>query len=175
MSLNFSDKESLKKEAPEPKGKKKAAKKKSEAETAEPPKGFTWSREAEAATKDYWADFDPYGRRHPEEDFPRKPVRGNRGGSAARGYRMQGRYGPPPGYASRDYDEYYQPQRMPPRYARGPYRGSEELPERPGFYAGHRQFRMDRSRGYPPLEDERPTYKRGPPRGGARQTQIKSK
>lgn len=150
------EKESLKKEVPEFKTdrgyKKKVATTKRKPDSRERPgtSRNEWSRNEDK----YWAEFDPYHRRpvdyREDDDYMRGPIRGHRGNSERRPFRGSGR-----GY-SRDYpDDYYM--RMPPRYARRPPTG-EGGPERPGFYAGNRPFKMDRSR-YPPLEDER-TFKK---------------
>lgn len=148
---NKFEKESLKKEVPEfktDKGyKKKVASTKRKPDSRERPgtSRNEWSR----AEDKYWEEFDPYHRRpveYMDEDYARGPIRGHRGNSERRPFRGQGR-----GYPPRDYaDDYYM--RMPPRYARRP--PTDGGPERPGFYAGNRPFKMDRSR-YPALEDER--------------------
>lgn len=147
------EKESLKKEAFETKDKRKD-RTKMKSDSVERKGHFNWKSD-----RDYWTGYDPYQRRsvpYDDEDYVRGPnrsgIRGNRGGSRGRPY-PTGRY---------DAEREYYP-RAPPRYQRMPPRG--EYPDRPGYFAGSRPFKMDR-KGYPPLEDERP-FKKG--RESARQ------
>lgn len=146
------EKESLKKEVPEfktDKGYKKKVATQKKPDTRERPgtSRMDWSREA-----DYWAEFDPYHRRpveYREDEYMRGPVRGHRGNSERRPFR-----GSRP---MREYEsDYYQ--RMPPRYARAP-RG-EGGPDRPGYYAGNRPFKMDRSQRYALEDDTSRTFKK---------------
>ena len=82
----------------------------------------------------------PKGHHQGGYDYERRPPYGGKppkGFYMMRGSSAEHFRGPPPGY--------YGP---PPGYFRRPMK-DHERPERPGFYAGNRQFRMDKIRDQP--------------------------
>lgn len=106
-----------------------------------------YSKNRQVSKKTFDSDYDHEPRGYGKPPARGYPTRGGRGGSRG-GHSLEQFRAPPPGY-------YRPPPGPPPGYFEQrsgngfPKRQDFEKPERPGFYSGNRQFRMDKMRDQP--------------------------